>query len=72
MAQSPYETGLDRRPANFQPLTPLSFLSRAALVNPEKLAIIHGPLRRTYAEFYARSASSPLRSARPGSARMIR
>lgn len=55
MAQSPYETGLDRRPANFQPLTPLSFLSRAALVNPEKLAIIHGPLRRTYAEFYARS-----------------
>ncbi|MEM7546385.1 MAG: acyl-CoA synthetase [Pseudomonadota bacterium] len=55
MPTSPYDAGLDRTPANYQPLTPLPFLARAALVHPEKTAIIHGPLRRSYAEFYARS-----------------
>jgi fatty-acyl-CoA synthase len=55
MAQTPYDTDLDRNPANYQPLTPLGFLERAAAVFPERTAIIHGPLRRTYAEFYARS-----------------
>ena len=39
---TPYDTGLDRNPANFQPLTPLSFLARAAAVYPEQTAIIHG------------------------------
>ena len=52
---SAYDTGLDRNPANFQPLTPLSFLARAAAVFPDHVAVIHGPLRRTYAEFYARA-----------------
>jgi fatty-acyl-CoA synthase len=56
MAQrSIYEIGLDKNPANFQPLTPLTFLARAAMVFPEHVAIIHGPLRRSYADFYARS-----------------
>jgi fatty-acyl-CoA synthase len=55
MAQSPYDTDLDRNPANYQPLTPLGFLERAAAVFPGHTAIIHGTLRRTYAEFYARS-----------------
>jgi fatty-acyl-CoA synthase len=55
MAQTPYDTNLDRNPANFQPLTPLGFLERAAAVFPERTAIIHGPLRRNYAEFYARA-----------------
>src|SRR5205085_5214912 len=55
MAQSPYDTGLDRNPANFQPLTPLSLLERAASVFPDQLAVVHGPLRRNYREFYARS-----------------
>jgi fatty-acyl-CoA synthase len=50
-----YDRDLDRNPANHQPLTPLSLLERAAAVFPERLAIVHGPLRRTYAEFYARS-----------------
>jgi fatty-acyl-CoA synthase len=52
---TPYDLDLDRNPANFQPLTPLSFLARAAQVFPEQTAIIHGPLRRSYAEFYART-----------------
>ena len=55
MSANPYNTDLDRNPANFQPLTPLTFLERAATVFPEHTAIIHGPLRRNYAEFYARS-----------------
>ena len=55
MATSPYQFDLDKNPANYQPLTPLSFLERAALVYPDHLAIIHGPLRRTYRDFYTRS-----------------
>ena len=55
MAKSPYDTDLDRTPANFQPLTPLQFLERAASVFPDHTAIIHGPLRRNYRDFYARA-----------------
>src|ERR1044071_3935849 len=55
MAKTPYDIDLDRNPANFQPLTPLGFLERAAAVFPDHTAIIHGPLRRSYAEFYARA-----------------
>jgi fatty-acyl-CoA synthase len=55
MAPAPYDTDLDRNSANFQPLTPLTFLERAAAVFPEHTAIIHGKLRRSYAEFYART-----------------
>src|SRR5262245_6277365 len=55
MAQSPYDIDLDRNPANFQPLTPLSFLERAASVFPDQTAVIHGPLRRSYRDFYARA-----------------
>jgi fatty-acyl-CoA synthase len=55
MAKTSYDTDLDRNPANFQPLTPLGFLERAAGVFPDHTAIIHGPLRRSYAEFYART-----------------
>ncbi|MGD0184823.1 MAG: acyl-CoA synthetase [Roseiarcus sp.] len=55
MPISPYDRDLDRNPANFQPLTPLGFLERAAAVFPDRLAIVHGALRRTYRDFYARS-----------------
>ncbi len=43
-----YEGGLERNPANHQPLTPLLFLERAAEVFPHHLAVVHGPLRRDY------------------------
>lgn len=55
MSENPYNTGLDRTPANYQPLTPLGFLERAASVFPDHVAIVHGGLRRSYAEFYARA-----------------
>ena len=46
-----YGEGLDRNAANYQPLTPLKHLQRAAAVFPDHVAIIHGSLRRTYGEF---------------------
>ena len=55
MAENPYNTGLNRNPANHQPLTPLTFLARAASVFPDHTAIVHGALRRSYADFYRRS-----------------
>lgn len=51
---NPFEQHLDKNAANFQPLTPLSFLSRSALAAPNHTAIIHGDARLTYAEFYSR------------------
>jgi fatty-acyl-CoA synthase len=53
-ATTPYDTDLPRNAANFQPLTPLSFLARAAAVYPDQTAIIHGAQSWTYREFYAR------------------
>ncbi len=54
-ADSPYSRDLDKNAANYQPLTPLTFLERAAGIFPDQLAIIHGDLRRSYADFYARA-----------------
>ena len=50
-----YDIDLDKTPANFQPLTPLSFLARSAAVYPDHIAIIHGEQRTSYAVFYARA-----------------
>jgi fatty-acyl-CoA synthase len=52
---SPYQQGLDPNPANHAPLTPLSFLERAADVFPTRTAVIHGPWRADYAELRRRS-----------------
>ncbi len=51
---TPYESGLDKNPANFAPLTPVSFLVKAAYVFPERTAVIHGAVRRNWRETYAR------------------
>jgi fatty-acyl-CoA synthase len=53
--RSPYDTDLDRNPANFQPLTPLSFLARAAEVYPDAKAIVHGAGSWNYRQLYARA-----------------
>jgi fatty-acyl-CoA synthase len=52
---SPYDTDLGKNAANYQPLTPLVFLERAAAAYPDQTGIIHGKRRHSYAEFYARS-----------------
>ena len=50
-----YEQDLDRNPANYAPLTPLSFIERAAYVYPDRLAVVHGRRRQTWKETYARA-----------------
>jgi fatty-acyl-CoA synthase len=48
------ETGLEKNDANFVPLTPLSFLPRAAEIWPDHLAVVYGPHRKTYREYHDR------------------
>lgn len=55
MSHDPFETGLDKNAANHQPLTPLGFIQRAALIYPQRLAVVHGARRYTWSETYARS-----------------
>ena len=45
---------LAKRPANFVPLSPVSFLERAAAFFPYRPAVAHGDRRFTYAELFAR------------------
>ena len=54
LTANPYEHGLDKRPANFVPLSPIGFLERSAMVYPDKTAVVHGDRRFTYAELDAR------------------
>jgi len=51
---NPYDIDLDRNRANYAPLTPLGFVERAACVYPQRLAVVHGARRYTWAENYAR------------------
>jgi fatty-acyl-CoA synthase len=51
---NPYETGLDRNAANAVPLTPLGFIERTAAVFPDRLAVVHGERRYSWAESYRR------------------
>ncbi|MBM3480447.1 MAG: acyl-CoA synthetase [Alphaproteobacteria bacterium] len=50
----PYEADLGRNPANHAPLTPLGFLARAAAVAPRHVAVVHGHVRRSWAETHRR------------------
>ena len=50
-----FEEGLERNSANYVALSPLSFLKRSARVFPNKIAVIHGDWRITYAVFYERA-----------------
>ena len=49
-----YEHGLERGPANHTALTPCDFMARAAAIYPARTAVVHGALRRSYAETYER------------------
>ena len=50
-----YEEQLDRRAANYAPLTPLSFIARTAYTWPHRTAVVHGTRRYTWSQTYARS-----------------
>lgn len=54
MTTSKYDQHLGRNTANYAPLSPLDFLQRTAQVYPDRLAIVHGELRQTWGQTYAR------------------
>jgi fatty-acyl-CoA synthase len=49
-----FDQDLPRNEANFAPLSPLSFIERAADVYPQRVAVVHGDLRRSWSDVYAR------------------
>jgi fatty-acyl-CoA synthase len=51
---NPYNDGLEKTAANFTSLSPLSFIAKAAAIYPERVALIHGERRITWAETYTR------------------
>ena len=63
-ARSPY-VGLERNGANYVPLSPLTFLDRAAGVWPDRTAVVHGAVRRSWGEtaLRCRRLASALRRA---------
>ena len=49
-----YTNDLDKNPANFSPLSPLTFIERAAAVYPDRTALVYGDIRRSWKETYNR------------------
>ena len=49
-----FDQDLPRTEANYATLSPLAFIERTAEVYPGRLAVVHGELRRTWAEVFAR------------------
>src|SRR4030088_864280 len=52
--QGQYSVGLDKTPANFVPLTPLSFIERTAAVYPDMTSTVHESRIFTWAQTYER------------------
>ncbi len=51
---TPYSFGLDKTPANYVPLSPLTFIERAAAVFPNRTSLVHGDRRYTWGETFTR------------------
>ena len=52
---SMYDHGLGRRDANYEALTPVDFIARAAEVYGDRLAVVHGKVRRNWRQTYERA-----------------
>ena len=63
---NPYDCDLDRNPANYTPMSPVSLIARTAYTYPRHLAVVHGERRYTWAETYARSRRLASALARAG------
>ena len=50
-----FATNLEKRPANYVPLSPVSFLKRTAHIYGSRIAVIHGERRYTYTQFLERA-----------------
>ncbi len=55
MKQNLFARDLGKNAANYAPLTPLSFLERAAYVYPQRTSVIHGAERHTWKQTYERA-----------------
>ncbi len=55
MKQNLFERDLGKNAANYAPLTPLSFIERAAYVYPQRTSVIHGTERYTWKQTYERA-----------------
>lgn len=55
MSNNPYALGLEKNPANFVPLSPLSFIKRSAFIYPNSIAVIQGDRKYTWKETYTRT-----------------
>jgi len=64
-----FDQDLPRNEANFAPLSPLAFIARTAEIYPQRLAVVHGGLRRTWSELYDRCRQLASALARHGIAR---
>jgi fatty-acyl-CoA synthase len=67
-----FDQDLPRNAANFTPISPLSFLERAAEVYPHRTAVVHGSLRRTWGRTYERCRRLASACRAPASARATR
>ena len=54
MSKSQYSTDLDRNAANFSPLSPITFIERAASVYPGRCAMVYNETQRDWSETYRR------------------
>ena len=61
-----FEQDLGRSPANYVPLSPVSFLTRTARIYGDRTAVIHGERRYTYAQFLDRARRLASSLARAG------
>ena len=52
---NPYTVGLDRNPANYVPLSPLTFIERSAFIYPKRISVIQGDRQYTWKESYDRT-----------------
>jgi fatty-acyl-CoA synthase len=49
-----YNQNLDKNTANYTPLSPLSWVERAAAVYPSRTAVVHGAIKYTWQETFSR------------------
>ncbi|SDK14519.1 acyl-CoA synthetase [Billgrantia gudaonensis] len=70
MNDSLFEQGLPKTPANHVALSPLTFIERSASIYPDYPAVIHGEVRRNWAETWTRcrrlASALEKRGIRPG------
>ena len=64
-----FDQDLPRTGANYAALSPLSCIERTAEVYPERLAVVHGDLRRNWSEVFARCRQLPSALQRSGIAK---